>query len=174
MKRSDAGRDRSTECLFTGLKKKVKCIPVQALRLCTGPTAHRGNSYTLSLPRHWKGASGKRHARADLAPGKTRYPLYRRLGGPQGRSTQVRKISPPTGIRSPDRPVHNQSLYRLRYPAPLQALPQCHWGLLLLQFYAAFYGMRSTFYAASYSKRAQMSGQQYRMSVEKYMESVIP
>jgi hypothetical protein len=52
-----------------------------------------------------------------LPPGKTRYPLYRRLGGSQGRSGQVRKISPPTGIRSPDRPTRRQSLYRLRYPA---------------------------------------------------------
>ena len=33
-----------------------------------------------------------------LPPGKTRYLLYRRLGGPQGRSGQVRKISPPTGF----------------------------------------------------------------------------
>jgi len=47
----------------------------------------------------------------------TRYPLYRRLGGPQDRSGQVRKISTATGIRSPDRPVRSQSLYRLRYPA---------------------------------------------------------
>jgi hypothetical protein len=31
----------------------------------------------------------------SLPPGKTRYPLYRRLGGPQGRSGQVRKNSPP-------------------------------------------------------------------------------
>ena len=31
----------------------------------------------------------------SLPPGKTRYPLYRRLGGPQGRSGQVQKISPP-------------------------------------------------------------------------------
>ena len=38
-----------------------------------------------------------------------RYPLYRRLDGPQGRSGQVRKISPPTGIRSPDRPALSQS-----------------------------------------------------------------
>ena len=30
--------------------------------------------------------------------GKSRYPLYRRLGGPQGRSGQVRKISPPLGF----------------------------------------------------------------------------
>ena len=35
---------------------------------------------------------------------KTRYPLYRRLCGPKGRSERVRKISPPTGIRSLDRP----------------------------------------------------------------------
>jgi hypothetical protein len=30
-----------------------------------------------------------------LPRGKTRFPLYRRLGGPQGRSGQARKISPP-------------------------------------------------------------------------------
>ena len=34
-----------------------------------------------------------------VTPGKeTRYPLYRRLGGPQGRSGQVRKISPQPGF----------------------------------------------------------------------------
>ena len=33
-----------------------------------------------------------------LPPGKTRYPLYRRLGGAQGRSGQVRKISPSPGF----------------------------------------------------------------------------
>ena len=32
--------------------------------------------------------------RPPLLPGKTRYPLYRRLGGPRNRSGQVRKISP--------------------------------------------------------------------------------
>ena len=42
---------------------------------------------------------GQRHARAALYPlGKTRYLLYRRLGGPQGQSGQVQKISPPTGF----------------------------------------------------------------------------
>ena len=39
-----------------------------------------------------------------FTPGKgTRYAFYRRLGGPQGRSGRVRKISPATQIRSPDR-----------------------------------------------------------------------
>jgi hypothetical protein len=33
-----------------------------------------------------------------LPPGKTRYPLYRRLGGPQGRSGRVQKMSPPPGF----------------------------------------------------------------------------
>ena len=33
-----------------------------------------------------------------LTPGKTWYPFYRRLVGPQGRSGQVRKISPPPGF----------------------------------------------------------------------------
>jgi hypothetical protein len=61
----------------------------------------------------------QRHAPAALPPGKTRYSLYRRLGGPQGRSGQVRKISPPhTGIRSPDRPARGEALYRLWCPGP--------------------------------------------------------
>jgi len=34
----------------------------------------------------------------NLPPGKTRYPLYRKLVGLQGRSGQVRKISPPSGF----------------------------------------------------------------------------
>ena len=38
--------------------------------------------------------------------------------GPQGRSGRVRKISPPTRIRSPDRPARSESLYRLSYPGP--------------------------------------------------------
>jgi len=42
------------------------------------------------------GVSGQRHAPAALPPGKEiRYPLYRRLGGPQVRSERVQKISPP-------------------------------------------------------------------------------
>ena len=53
----------------------------------------------------------------SLAQGKTQYPLYRRLGGPQGRSGQVRKISLPTGICSPDHRAGSQSLDRLSYPA---------------------------------------------------------
>ena len=37
-------------------------------------------------------------SRSLFTPGKTRYPLYRRMGEPQGRSGQVRKISLPPGF----------------------------------------------------------------------------
>jgi len=46
------------------------------------------------------GVSDQSHAPAASPPVMTRYPLHRRLGGPQGRSGRVREISPPTGIRS--------------------------------------------------------------------------
>jgi len=52
----------------------------------------------------------------SLSPGKARYTFYRRMGGPQGWSGQVRKISHPTGIRTPNRPARSPSLYRLSYP----------------------------------------------------------
>ena len=41
------------------------------------------------------GVGGQCHSPAAVPPGKTPYPLYRRLGGPQGESTWVQKISPP-------------------------------------------------------------------------------
>ena len=44
------------------------------------------------------GVGGQHHAPAALPPGKTQYPLYSRLGGPQGRTGQVQKISPPPGF----------------------------------------------------------------------------
>jgi hypothetical protein len=44
------------------------------------------------------GVGGQCHAPAALPPGMTRYPLYRRLGRPQGQSGRVLKISPPPGF----------------------------------------------------------------------------
>jgi len=39
---------------------------------------------------------GQRHAPAASPPGKTRYPLYTRVGGTHGRSGRVRKtLTPP-------------------------------------------------------------------------------
>jgi len=75
-------------------------------------------SSTLSLNSALDGVGGQRHDPAALPPGTTRYPLYRRLGVPQGRYGQVRKFSPPPGFRSPVRPARSQSLYRLSYAGP--------------------------------------------------------
>ena len=44
------------------------------------------------------GVGGQCHTLAALPPGKTRYPLYRRLGGPQDKSGRVQKISPTPGF----------------------------------------------------------------------------
>ena len=123
------------QLLLPPVKVKVKFTLVEALRLCTGHTAHRG-SRGIALPFRDHGTrrgegSASRLGRS-FPPGKIRYPLYRRLGGPQGRSGQVRKISPPTGIRSPDRPARSQSLYRRRYPAHCYHL----YGVIFKKTYA--------------------------------------
>jgi hypothetical protein len=79
-------------------KDNVKCTLVQALRLCTGRTAHRGleiQLYPFMTTALEGGEWSVSRTGRSLPPGKTRYPLYRRLGGPQGRSGQVRNISPP-------------------------------------------------------------------------------
>ena len=44
------------------------------------------------------GVGDQRQAPAALPPGMTRFPLYRTLGRPQGRSRRMRKISPPLGF----------------------------------------------------------------------------
>jgi hypothetical protein len=84
-------------------KVKVKCTLVQALRLCAGCMAHRG-SRGIALPFQdlaLEGGEGSALCPGrSLPPGKTRYPLYKRLGGLQGRSWQVRKILPPPAFDS--------------------------------------------------------------------------
>jgi hypothetical protein len=47
-----------------------------------------------------EGVGGQHHAPAVLPPAKTRYPLYSRLGGPQGWSGHVWKILPLPGFDS--------------------------------------------------------------------------
>ena len=77
---------------------QVKCTLVQALRLCTSRTAHRGVAvwlYPFMTTALEGGEGSASRPGRSLPPGKTRYSLYRRLGGRQGRSGQVRKISPP-------------------------------------------------------------------------------
>jgi hypothetical protein len=51
---------------------------------------------TPSLTSALDGVCVQRHAPTALPPGKIWCPLYRRLGGPQGRSGRVRKVFPPS------------------------------------------------------------------------------
>jgi hypothetical protein len=56
-------------------------------------------------------------SRPHLTPGKDTVPIVQEAGWASGPVWTSAEILVPTGIRSPDRPVHRQSLYRLRYPA---------------------------------------------------------
>jgi len=52
-----------------------------------------------------------------LPPGKTHYPLYRRLGGPQGRCGRAENLVP-TGIRSLDSPDNSSVAIPTELPGP--------------------------------------------------------
>jgi hypothetical protein len=75
--------------------KSLVNIPIKfALEQATkAQTGSRGISLLFNLGSKGDGWSAPRPGR--FTPGKTRYPFYGRLGGPQGQSGQVRKISPP-------------------------------------------------------------------------------
>jgi len=70
-------------------------------------------SSTVSLSSAINGVGGHHHAPAALPPKKeSRFPLYRRLGGPQGGSGWVLKISPPPGFDPwTVQPVAFQAMY---------------------------------------------------------------
>jgi hypothetical protein len=68
---------------------------VQAVRPIGGVQVYLYSSMTTAL----EGVEGSASCPGRSLPlGKTRCPMYRRLGGPEGRSGQVRKISPPPGF----------------------------------------------------------------------------
>jgi hypothetical protein len=90
---------------------KVRLALEQAVK---APTGEKMYNPTLSLTSS-PDRGDKRHIPAALPSGKTRYPLYRRLGGPQDRSGRVRKISAPPGF---DLRTFSESLYRLSYLGP--------------------------------------------------------
>jgi hypothetical protein len=65
------------------------------------------NRSTLSLTSSLDCMGGQHPTLAALLPRIAQYPFYRRLGGSHGRSGRMRKISSPTGIRSPGRPARS-------------------------------------------------------------------
>jgi hypothetical protein len=102
------------------VKVRVKCTLVQALRLCTGHTAHRG-SRGIALPFH--DHSTRRGWGVSVTPWplftprKDPVPIVQEAGWAPGPVWTGAENLTPTRIQSPDHPAHSQSLYRLRYPA---------------------------------------------------------
>jgi len=114
--------DKNKETTCTTEKVKVKCTLVQALRLCTGRTAHT-DSRGIALLFHDHGT--RRGWEVSVKPrplftpgGKTQHPLY---SGPRGRSRQARKISPPPGFDP--RTVQSVASRYTDYATPVQRSP---------------------------------------------------
>ena len=105
-------------------KRKVKVTLVQALRLCTGRTAHRG-SRGIALPFLDHGTrmgSGISVTPQPLfTPEKNPVPIVQEAGWASGPVWTGAENLAPTGIRSPDHPVCSHSLYRLCYPSSMFA-----------------------------------------------------
>jgi len=100
--------------------KKVKVTLVQALRLCTGPRAHRGSrgTYSPTLDHGTRRGWGVSFTPRPLfTPGKDPVPIVQEAGWAPGPVWTGTENIASTGIRSPDRPARSQSLYWLSYPA---------------------------------------------------------
>jgi hypothetical protein len=96
---------------FALIHHLVWLVCVSDCLVCLRPHASEGEMRSSTPPSSsaLDRVRGQRHAPAALPPRKTRYPLYRKLGGPQGRSGRVRKISlaPGFDLRAV-RPVENR------------------------------------------------------------------
>ena len=115
-------------CQVKCVKVKVKCILVQALRLCTGRTAHR-ESRGIALPFHVhgirRGWGVSVTPRPLFTPEKEPVPIVQEaVWTPRQVWTGAENLAP-TGIRSPDRPASGQSQYWLSYPAQVKCVIRC-------------------------------------------------
>ena len=101
--------------------KKVKFTLAQALGLCTGRTAHSGSRGIDLLLLDRGTRRGLRVSvtprRPHFTPGNDPAPIVQEAEWAPGPVWTGAEHLPCTGIRSPDRPVRSQSLYRLSYPA---------------------------------------------------------
>jgi hypothetical protein len=98
---------------------QTDCTLLQALKLCAGRTAHRGNRGTaLSLLDHGtEGGEGSASRPShSLSPGKHSVPIVQEAGWASGLVCTGAENLVLTRIRSLERPARSESLYRLRYP----------------------------------------------------------
>ena len=123
---------------------KVKCTFAQALRLCTGRTALRG-SRGIALPFHdhgtRRGEGSVSRPGGFLPLGKTRYPLYRGLGGPQASLDRCGKFRPPSEFDPRTvQPVASRytdwATRPTRYKSEIQ---KCTCSIFVFAFYVLYY-----------------------------------
>jgi hypothetical protein len=116
--------DAGSHFIWWGSNKvKVKVTRVQALRLCTGRTAHTGSrGIALLFHDHGtrRGWGVSVTPRPLFSPGKDPVPIVQEAGWVPGPVWTGAENLAPIGIRSPHRQARSQSIYRLRYPV--------HWG----------------------------------------------
>ena len=100
------------------------CTLVQALRLCTGRTAHResrGIRVALLFFDHGtRRSEGSASRLGRFTLGKDPVTVVLETGWTPGHVWTGAENLASTGIRSPDRSARSQSLYRLRYPAHME------------------------------------------------------
>ena len=93
---------------------------MQALRLCTGLTAHResrGIAVLFLVHGTRRGEGSASLPGRSLPPRKDPVPIVQEAGWAPGPVWTGAENLTPTGIRSSDSPTLRQSLYRLSYPA---------------------------------------------------------
>ena len=109
--------------------KKIMCTLVQALRLCTGRTAHRG-SIGVALPFHDHGTRRVWGVSITLRPlftlGKNPVPIVQEAGWAPGPVWTVRKISPPPefDLRTFQPVASRHTDWATRSTKPLLPLPK--------------------------------------------------
>jgi hypothetical protein len=99
------------------LVQLLRLVLVQALRLCTGRTPHKGSGGIALLFHDY---STRRVSEVSVTPrplftpGKDPVPIAQEAGRAPGPVCTSAGNLASTGIRSPDRPTRSQLLYRLR------------------------------------------------------------
>jgi hypothetical protein len=122
-------RPRINERKWTLGNVKGPCTLGQALRVCTGRTAHRGSrGIALLFLGHGtsKGWVVSVTPRPLFTPGKDQVPIVQEGGWAPGPVWTGAENLAPNGIRSPDRLARRQSPYRLSYPAHRWTLGTCN------------------------------------------------
>ena len=114
------------------MRHTQKCTLVQALRLCTSHMAHRrSRGITLPFYDHRKGWGVSVTSRLLFTSGRNPVPIVQEDGWAPGPVWTGAENLAPTGIRSPDRPAHSQSLYWQRYPAYVFGVDCTYYVVLL-------------------------------------------